>query len=490
MLFTPRPHLNHTHLPSQPAVSCSDIYISTTGGCSLGSRLATDVDVSSCLPVICYTIDVWSKAAYGNASMMIVGTGYDATCGPLTKDGDLGDAVCVSSSVPTPKPKPTPKPTPSTPTPTPQPAWNCSDIYITTMGGCSFGSRLASLEHVSSCLPVICATMDVWEKAAYADTSMMIVGSGYNATCGPLRKDGELFHAVCVSPSVPTPKPTPSTPTPTPQPAGNCSDIIISTNDVCYAGMRFASPEEVSSCMAPICAAIDVYAKAAYADTSMMIVGSGYDATCGQLPKDGDFRGALCVLSSAPRPKPKPTPMPTPPAPIPKPTHVVNCYLIYVRTTGGCYAGTRLATDVEVSSCLPVICATMDRMDVWAKAAYADTSMMVVGSGYSSTCGPLPKDGDLGGTVCVDVTIPTPWPEPYATPQYEEDDCPTLVCVNWATRVIIVLAMVLIATSASVWQVWRIKRHRRLRDERVVLSESTRLQPETAHTTVVGVPTF
>ena len=152
---------------------------------------------------------------------------------------------------------------------------------------------------------------------------------------------------------------------------------------------------------------------------------------------------------------------------------------------------TREATASDVTMCLSAVCSSpISHLGIWDKVRYADPKMMVVGSGYNTTCGPLPKDGDLLEVLCVSTYVPTPWPEPYATPQYEEDDCPTLVCVNWATRVIIVLAMVLIATSASVWQVWRIKRHRRLRDERVVLSESTRLQPETAHTTVVGVPTF
>ena len=192
---------SHTHLlTSQPAGNCSGIYISQRGDCHAGSRLATNKEVSSCLPVICDTMDVWSKAAYANTSMMIVGSGYDATCGPLTKAGDLEDTVCAWSSVPT------PKPTPPTPTPMPTPAGNCSEtLYISQRGDCPYaGSRLATNKEVSSCLPVICDMLPTWSKAAYADTSMMIVGSGYNATCGPLTKDGYLGDAVCASSSVPT----------------------------------------------------------------------------------------------------------------------------------------------------------------------------------------------------------------------------------------------------------------------------------------------
>ena len=97
------------------ATDCTAIVISTTGNCINGAVLASDAVITECLTSICATMDVWSKAGYANTAKMVVGTGYDATCGPLDKDGDLGDAICAPAGGPTPPPfGPTPPPGPTT----------------------------------------------------------------------------------------------------------------------------------------------------------------------------------------------------------------------------------------------------------------------------------------------------------------------------------------------------------------------------------------
>ena len=263
-IYTPKPYTPPP--PPQPAASCSDIYISTTGTCSLGSRLATDVDVSLCMADICAAMDVWSKAAYANPSMMIVGAGYDATCGPLTKDGDLGDAVCVSSSHPTPQPY-TPPP----------PAGNCSGIDIQPAlhenSTCDAGSRLATEEDVSLCMHAICPLLGTWGVASYAVPNMVILGKGHEATCDITTASERPGEMVCVSSSAPPP---------TPQPAGDCSGIYIGTASTYHLGSRLATAEEVSLCMHTICALMDRWGMSGYAVPNMVVAGSGFQfPNCG-----------------------------------------------------------------------------------------------------------------------------------------------------------------------------------------------------------------
>ena len=81
---------------------------------------------------------------------------------------------------------------------------------------CVTGMELASAEYVSQCLATICAAMNHWGKVQYADPSMMLTGPGYNATCGPLSKEGTIGSMLCVA--------LPSTAQPTAQPPGVWSD--------------------------------------------------------------------------------------------------------------------------------------------------------------------------------------------------------------------------------------------------------------------------
>ena len=289
-------HRHHTQVPIAPQIECSGISVQDGTACASGTRQLESDEVAQCMTIICPQIGVWSIVGYAVPGSAVVGEGYIAGCGTNTYSGVPGQTLCVSG---TPKPTPAPGPTPK-PTPTPK---VCSRIYIngSSAATCDAGWE-ASSEDVHSCLRTICRMMEPWSKAKYADPDMMVVGNGYDATCGPQPKDGGLGDSICVS-SVPIPPPTP-TPLPTPTPKV-CSRIYIngSSAATCNAGWE-ASSEDVHSCMDTICNMMEIWAKAKYADPDMMVVGAGYDATCGPLPKSGDVGDSICVSSSMHAAKP------------------------------------------------------------------------------------------------------------------------------------------------------------------------------------------
>ena len=310
---TPKP----SPTPEPTTKDCSRIYVNSSSAatCDAGWEASSE-DVQLCLRTICPMMDVWAKAKYADPDMMVVGTGYDATCGPLPKDGGLGDSICVSSVPlpPTPKPTPTPTPAPAPtplPTPTTAPIVNCYNISVQDGTACASGTRLLELNEVSECMTSICNWISDWSIVGYAVPGSAVVGGGYIPGCGTNTYSGVPGQMLCVSGTpkptpapAPTPKPTP-TPLPTPGPTTFCSRIYVNSSSAatCDAGWE-ASSEDVHSCMDTICYMMDVWAKAKYADPDMMVVGTGYDATCGPQPKDGGLGDSICVASSMHAAKP------------------------------------------------------------------------------------------------------------------------------------------------------------------------------------------
>ena len=241
------------------AATCSDIIVSP-GGCESGTELASTEQVVACMPSLCAKFDTWGKASYADPNMMMVGYGYNATCGPMARAGDTGYALCVRTAPP------------------PAPTNNCSQFTIST-SGCMTGMVLADAGFVDQCMPNICKAMDVWAQAKYAVPKMMVLGSGYEATCGARPTDSETGDAICMKSK------------------NNCSRGVVVSTGGCGSGSEIASADFVEECTAEVCKAMDVWAKAKYADPKMMVVGSGYDL-CGPKLKDTELGDTVCVRSS------------------------------------------------------------------------------------------------------------------------------------------------------------------------------------------------
>ena len=181
--------------------------------------------------------------------------------------------------------------------------------------------------------------------------------------------------------------------------AFNCSDISLRFDD-CDDNATAAYEWEVEQCMSsvPLCFYAAEYGSLRYASDDRVLASRVGD--CSVQPGDPTktylticaFRG----ITARPQPGPPDT---------------GNCSGMHISNSSissaadKCDSGSQLATSEEVSSCLHTLCT--DWLPAFGQAGYADPDMMVVGSGYTGTCGVLARQGN---TVVDFVCVPGPAP--------------------------------------------------------------------------------
>ena len=151
---------------------------------------------------------------------------------------------------------------------------------VTTV--CPNGYELASLEYVDQCLPDICNKLPKYIFAKFADPHLMLVGSGFNTTCGPTQYSAPINALVC----------TPSNNT--------CAQLFVAANEkTCPFGTLLAPADTVESCTAQLCEGLEVNSAYHYADSTKMVVGRALNPSCGPVPNNATLSASnsLCAGS-------------------------------------------------------------------------------------------------------------------------------------------------------------------------------------------------